>query len=415
MTHQAFRDDMLHLGAQQAGISPEAMSASTDFMTRPERKAWLKSVMDKEGINFDYLTVDEGHNTLNRKGKENSALANVIDAMSDNSPYYVNASGDPVKNDVSEVFSLLQKMDPDRYTDESAFMRKYGVDTMAAKDEMRRELARFQYPSKIDPDVIAKKTERSVGVSDGQKKALASLDEHLANARLARMTGKVDVEALKAISPESFAGVPAEQHQAVAQELQKSIGIIKASAIRKILDASPDSAKLDDVVKVATERAGKPGVVFAHSLQAVEQIKARLEREGLRVVAITGKDSAKEKEAKRRMFNPDTGDAEADILVASDAGATGMNAQRGQYAVQYDTPMTAMTHAQRQGRINRTGQKNNVELIDLVSDHPEERRARARLETKYALRDMLTTPMELLDDTGVAYFLKQRRTTDNHA
>jgi hypothetical protein len=30
-----------------------------------------------------------------------------------------------------------------------------------------------------------------------------------------------------------------------------------------------------------------------------------------------------------------------------------------------DTPQTAMTHAQRQGRIFRTGQKNNVELIDL--------------------------------------------------
>jgi hypothetical protein len=43
-----------------------------------------------------------------------------------------------------------------------------------------------------------------------------------------------------------------------------------------------------------------------------------------------------------------------------------------------------------------------------VSDHPEERKARDRLQKKYALREALTTPMESLDDTGLAFFLRQR-------
>jgi hypothetical protein len=59
----------------------------------------MRGLMEREGINFDYLTVDEGQNTLNRAGKENSGLANVIDALSHNTPYYVSASGDPIKND----------------------------------------------------------------------------------------------------------------------------------------------------------------------------------------------------------------------------------------------------------------------------------------------------------------------------
>lgn len=94
--------------------------------------------MSREGIDFDYLGVDEGHNLLNREGKENSAMANVTDALSSHTPYYVNATADPVKNDASEVFSLLQKMDPDRYTDRDAFMRKYGIDTAASKDNLKR-------------------------------------------------------------------------------------------------------------------------------------------------------------------------------------------------------------------------------------------------------------------------------------
>jgi hypothetical protein len=71
--------------------------------------------------------------------------------------------------------------------------------------------------------------------------------------------------------------------------------------------------------------------------------------------------------------------------------------------------MTAKTHAQRNGRINRIGQTNDVDLIDLVTDHPEEARNRDRLTRKYALRDMMTTPMESLDDTGLAHFIRQRQ------
>ena len=408
MTHQSFRDDMMHLGAKAAGISEGEMSDRLNAMSDGERTAWMRDLMQREGINFDYLTVDESQYTLNRAGKENSGLANVVDALSSNTPYYLNASGDPVKNDASEVFDLLRKMDPARYTDRAAFMRRYGADTLAAKDALKREMARFVYPSKIDPDVSADRRTEQVDLSAGQKAALADLDRHLSNARLARMQGKVDVDAMKAISPNSFEGVPADQHEQVARDLQANLGILKSSAAARIINAHADNAKVDRLVKLAGERKGKPGVVFAHSLEAVQQIKDRLEKEGHRVVLLTGADSATEKERKRLMFNPEAGEAQADILVASDAGATGMNIQRGQWLVNVDTPQTAMTHAQRNGRIFRTGQKNNVELIDLVADHPEERKARDRLTKKYGLRDLMTSPMEGLDDTGIAHYLKQR-------
>lgn len=413
MTHQSFRDDMLHLGAKHAGVSETEMSGRLNAMTDDERKDWMRGVLDKEGINFDYLTVDESQYTLNRAGKENSRLANVVDAMSHHTPYYLMASGDPVKNDASEVYDLMRKMDPGRYNDRAAFMRRYGADTLASKEALRREMARFVYPSKIDPDVAADRKEMKVSPSEGQKLALAELDQHFTNARIARMQGKVDVAAMKAISPSSFDGVPEDQHEALAKDLQNSLGIMKSTAIQRVLNTHPDNPNVDQLSKVAADRKGKPGVVFAHSLEAVKMLSERLEKEGHRVVTITGADSAQEKDRKRQMFNPEQGEAQADILVASDAGATGMNIQRGQWLYQYDTPQTAMTHAQRQGRIFRTGQKNNVELIDGVVDHPEVHRARDRLSKKYGLRDMMTTSMEGLDETGVAYFLKQKRSAEN--
>lgn len=415
MTHQSYRDDMLHLGAQHAGIPPAEMSSLMGKMTGEQRKDWIKGVMDKEGINFDYLTIDESQNALNRAGKENSAFADVSDALGDNTKYLLHCSGDPVKNDASEVFDLMRKMDPDRYKDRAAFMRRYGADTLASKDALKREMARYVYPSKIDPDVAAERKTETIPLSAGQKSAMAELDQHFSSARLARMQGKVDVDAMKAISPNSFAAAPADQHEEIAKNLQANIGILKASAAQRVINTHADNPKVDHISKMAAERKGKPGVVFAHSLEAVKAITARLEGEGHRVVSLTGADSSSEKERKRLMFNPESGEAQADILIASDAGATGMNVQRGEWLVQMDTPQTAMTHGQRQGRIFRTGQKNNVELTDLVADHPEERKARDRLSKKYGLRDMMTSSMEGLDDTGVAAYLKQKQVNSQDA
>lgn len=415
MTHQSFRDDMMHLGATHAGVSETEMADRLNAMNDGERKEWMGAIMKREGINFDYLTTDESQYTLNRQGKENSGLANVVDALSAHTPYYVTASGDPVKNDASEVFDLMRKMAPDRYTDRGAFMRRYGADTLASKDALKREMARYVYPSKIDPDVAANRRESKVQLSDGQRKALAELDGHFTSARIARMEGKVDVAAMKAISPNSFEGVPDDKHSEVAKQLQQSLGIMKSSAVQRVINTHADNPLVDDVAKHAAERKGKPGVVFAHNREAVRMLTERLEKEGHRVVTITGSDSAQEKDRKRQMFNPEQGEAQADILVASDAGATGMNIQRGQWLYQFDTPQTAMTHAQRNGRIFRTGQKNDVELIDGVADHPEVHRARERLQKKYGLRELMTSPMEGLDDTGVAHYIKKRQAVENDA
>lgn len=402
MTHQSFRDDMIHLGAQHAGLGEAEMAAKLDTMSPAERRDWVAGVMEKEGIHFDASFVDEAHDTLNRAGKENSSLANVIEAVGHHTPYHVYASGDPVKNDPSEIHSMLQKMDPERYADRAEFMRRYGADTIASKQALQREMARYVFPTSITPDIQRQHVEAKVPLSEGQRQALDELSANMAKARIARRAGKVDVAAARAISPSSFEGVPESEHHAIAATIQKSLGIIKSSAINRIINSHPDNAKVQHAVDLVKQREGKQGVIFARNRESVEQYRKALEAIGKRVVTITGSDSAKEKDAKRRMFNPEKGDPEADILIASDAGAVGMNLQSGHYLIQHDVPATAKTHSQRNARIDRLGQKNAIELIDLVADHPEEAKARERLAKKYDLKNMMASPLDGLDDTGLA-------------
>ncbi|HET7674198.1 MAG TPA: DEAD/DEAH box helicase, partial [Gammaproteobacteria bacterium] len=409
VTHQAFRDDMIHLGADQADITNTEMRAKLDAMTPAERKDWMRSVMDKAGISYDYLNVDEGHDLLNRAGKANSALSNVIDALSANTPYYVNATADPTKNDASEAYDVLRKMDPERYPDRGAFMRKYGVNTGASREALRHEMARYFYPGRIDPGVQANKREETVPLSDAQRAAVRAADEAAANARLARMRGQVDVEAIKTLSPKRFENVDPARHEEIAKHLQPHIGLLKQSAVDRALNGGADNAKTAKLVDIAREYRGRPGVVFARSRDAVRHVADALQKEGHRVISITGGDSPTEKDRKKLAVRPEKGEAEADILVCSDAAAVGLNAQRGSWLAQYDTPDTAKTHAQRIGRINRLGQENDIDLIDLVGDHPAERRARRRLAEKYDLRDIMTSPLEGLDDTGLSGYLNRVR------
>ena len=409
MTHQSFRDDMIHLGSQHAGLDEGAMTAKLKSMSTSQRKEWAAAVMEKEGIKFDASFVDEAHDTLNRAGKEDSGLSNVIEAVGHNTPYHVYSSGDPIKNDASEVHSMMQKMDPVRYGDRAAFMRRYGADTIASKQALQREMARHVFPTTITPDVTRDRKRETVDLSAGQQKAMGELDKHLARARLAQRAGKVDVAAVQGISPGSFDGVPEDQHQAIAANLQKAIGVLKASAMNRIINSHPDNAKVAHAVSMVAARPGKQGVIFARNRESVEQYRQAMEKAGKRVVVITGGDSAKEKDRKRRMFNPESGEAQADIMIASDAGAVGMNLQSGQYLIQHDVPMTAKTHSQRNARIDRIGQKHGIELIDLQANHKEERQSRERLEKKYGLKDMMASPLDGLDDTGVAGAIKARR------
>lgn len=408
MTHQSFRDDMIHLGAQHAGISEDEMSTKLSTMTADDRKAWAKATMDHHGISFDASFVDEAHDTLNRAGKENSILANVLDSVTDNTPYYVYASGDPAKNDASEVHDLMAKMDRQRYGDRAEFMRKYGPDTLSARESLKREMARHVISNTIDSGAKRQRHHVKMELSGDQKKEIGEIDKAAARCNMARMQGTVDVEAAKKLSPEMFADVPEDQHTKVAEGVQKSAAIVRESAMKRIIDSHPSSPKFDEVVNQVASRKGKQGVVFARRRDCIETLEKRLTAAGHRVVTITGSDSAADKDAKRLMFNPESGEAKADILLASDAAAVGMNLQSGQYLMQLDIPDTAKVHGQRNARIDRIGQKQDIDLIDLEINHPSESRARSRLQKKYMLREFLLDPMDGLDDTGLSGYLRKR-------
>lgn len=405
-THQAFRDDMVHVLAQHLGVDEAAATERLMALPRGEASTLMREAWKKAGIDYQMISVDEGHGLLDRDGKPDSVLSRIVQAATDVAPYYMSSSADPVKNDVSELRSLLDKLHPDgRYADAGAWKRRYGVNTTAAAEALQREVAPWVYAAHIPNGNQVNRRTATVPLHPAQAERYAQVMTAVDRLRAARGRGEVDVDAARLLAPERFkAG--ADVH-AIAAEIGRNPGAAKEQALARVIDGAPrgENAKIQHLVASLKDHPtrDKPVVITAHLRSAVREIAEALAEAGHRVETITGSDSAAERDRKRLRFQPERGDPDVDVLVLSDAGEAGLNLQRGQTLIQYDRPPTAKSHAQRNGRIDRLGQRHpEIDLVDLTTDTPYEARAARRIAEKYELRNILTAPGASIDDSGLA-------------
>lgn len=422
VTHQSYRDDMLRLMAEHHGAeSTDAMTQRFMAADPAERKRLMQEALEGHGIPHDFLAIDEAHDALNRAGKAESALAAVLDTSMALAKYGTVMTGSPVKNDESEIHDWLKKLDPDRFGNRDEFMRKYGADVFASREALKRLTDRYIYH-----DVVPAQTTKSIvwgdpgkdgdtpsghapiALTPWQQDAIGRVDAAFQKARRARREGRVDVDAMRTLSPNSFEDAPDEEHEGIAKRLMNSLGTLKHAAHERVVNAAPPqhNAKLQHLVTLANERRGKGGVVFAHSRATVDMTKEALERAGHRVAVLTGSDNARDKARIRQALDRGA----VDIVVASDAGSTGANFQgRGEWLVNMDLPMTQKTLEQRNARIDRLGQKRAIELHHLTSDTDFDRDNYSRLERKRSLGELFQGESEMMDDTGIAKYLNLAR------
>lgn len=427
MTHQSLRDDLVYVMGKHNGMDKNAMKDKFNGASPAERKAMLREAMDKEGISFDMFTVDEAHYTTNRKGKEDSTLSNVMDALNQNVEYFMNQTATPVKNDVSEAFDMLHKIAPDKFSDRDEFIKRYGVDATFSGESLRRLIGRYNYASPTATGVKQNRAKESIQLSPAQKQAYDDVESAFRRASRAQRSGTVDIEAAKILSPNSFKGKPEEEHEELARRLQAAAGTIKEEALNRVVNTFDPAnnakiAKLTEIIEAKRydadhdkNRAKKgdraPGVVFAHNIASVDAIKEAFAAKGLRVGVIHGAMTGKEKEKVKVGFNPSNpSDRQYDLIVLSDAGATGLNLQNAKYLVNYDLPQTSWVKEQREGRIDRTGQAHNeIDYHDLVTDTPHEATKWDRVQRKKKLGEVFQKDPGALDDTGLASFLADVR------
>lgn len=434
MTHQSFRETALKLLADEAGISPDDARRRIGKEDTRGMAEWWQRAREKNGIPKHFTYIDEAQLVTEREGQEASLLNRITRAVSHplNATHLLLGSATPHKNDESEVWSHAAMLQPERYGDKATFMANHGADLDKNPDAIRREMDPYTYSARIDPEGVDRTDSDNPRIEDGRKVGhggpIELTGEHKAavdkigtaydKARKARAKGGVDVEAIQALSPDRFEGAPKEDHERIARDLQSSLGILRESAMRRAVNqTAPEhnqkikamtEAIQHDLASEWTDRKGKkqkgrPSIVFTDSKKEAEMITEHLKKQGIRAATYHGGLNSAEREKVRRGFQPEAGGkALHDVIVSTSAAEAGVNLQRAKVIHHYDVPQTAKSHAQRSGRAYRQGQEGNVDVHNWYTNAEYEQNALRRLDRKAGLASVFESPIENLDETGIA-------------
>jgi superfamily II DNA/RNA helicase/cold shock CspA family protein len=127
-----------------------------------------------------------------------------------------------------------------------------------------------------------------------------------------------------------------------------------------------------------------PTIVFCRTKRGTDQVAKKLDRTGVRVLALHGNRSQNQRERALRAFS----DGDIDALVATDVAARGLHVDDVACVVHYDPAPDLTDYTHRSGRTARAGATGTV--ISLVQ--PDQRHETARIQRALGLRPRLTTP-----------------------
>jgi hypothetical protein len=396
-----------------------------------------RQALDANDIPNHFTYWDEAHQGTHRSGTDPSGInlaLRVTTHPANSQGGMMLGTATPHKNDTSEMYSMASILDPHKYADQHQFMQAFGRDVEHAPDAIRRELSHLTYSASIPPQGVERHDTDNPSIHEGRKvagngplelnpehqKLVDRVGELYQRARKAHRDGRADIEAMRELSPGRFNAAPEAEHEGIARDLQRSLGIVKESALRRAINRAPPEVNtklqaMTAVVKHDLEhgewthrdtgatRKGKPSIIFTDSKAEADMIHEHLRSQGVRSALYHGGLNAKERESVRLGFNPEAGaEPEHDVVVATSAAEAGINMQRGKVIHHYDVPLTEKSHNQRSGRAFRQGQKGDVDVHNWHTATDYDDRGRRRLQRKSGLASVFQSAVGNLDEHGIA-------------
>ena len=218
----------------------------------------------------------------------------------------------------------------------------------------------------------------SISIAEVKVAVLDEADEMLA------LGFTEDLEAILAELPDTrqlvfFSATMPPRIMALTKKFLRSPKHIEIEAKQRTLDTTnqtyyevPNGKKLDALARVLDMETPGPTIVFCRTRQETNDLSENLRLRGYQTEALHGDMNQAERDRTMRKFR----DGQADLLIATDVAARGLDIDTVTHVINYDIPFDVEQYIHRIGRTGRAGRSGDA--ITLVT--PRERNKLRNIE-----------------------------------
>ena len=325
-------------------------------------------------LGFDLVILDESQRIKNWATKTSAAIKRL------KSPYAIVLTGTPIENKLEELYSIMQVIGQFRLPPLYLFLRQYQVVHESGKvigyknlHEIGKQLSDVllrrrkkdvlkQLPARVDKTLLVAMTRQQTDIHDGLKTDVAQL-------------------------------VLKWQRQHFLNENDRKHLMLLLGQMRMVCDSTyilDQKTRYDTKVletmcileEFFANGAHQKAVIFSQWERMTRLIRMELEDRGIGYQYLHGGVPSKLRGGLLDTFREDPN---CQVFLSTDAGGVGLNLQSASLVINLDIPWSPGLLEQRIGRVYRMGQKNAVQVINLVSKGGIEERLIGVLKFKDSL------------------------------
>lgn len=327
---------------------------------------------------WDMVVVDEAHRLKNQKTL-NWRFVNSIQKK-----YLLLLTATPIQNDLRELYNLVTLLKPGQLKTFSQFKRSFMQDKHSPKNTTQLKAALSE-----------------VMVRSGRRESLLPFPKREVRTLLVELSQpeRVYYNAVLESMRQAYRAMPKEKRnmlplilvlREVCSHPSTALKSLKAMCGKKYMRTltqqsvrewgeqvrSVTPAKVNALLGFLRKRT-RPAIVFTEFRETQRELMRVLEAEGYPCHAFHGGLDPQEKEEVIAAFRERGG-----LLVSTESGGEGRNLQFCSTVINYDLPWNPMRVEQRIGRVHRLGQRQRVEVINMVLEGAIDRYVLYLLEKK---------------------------------
>jgi SNF2 family DNA or RNA helicase len=363
---------------------------------RPKGKAFAKAVQDKDLVVTSYqlvfrdvkdlqtvswqgVVLDEAQNIKNPEAKQSQAVREL------ETNFRVALTGTPVENRLSELWSILDFLNPGYLGPKNFFQRRFAIPVEKYGDTSSLKTLR----SLVQPFILRRlKTDRDI-IQDLPEKQEMNVFCGL-TAEQAELYQKLVEESLAEI--ESSEGIQRRGQILALLVKLKQICNHPAQFLKEAsLGNQHRSAKLLRLEEMLEEviSEGDRALVFTQFAEWGKLLKPYLEKQFNReMLFLYGSTSKNQREEMIDRFQNDP-QAPRVMILSLKAGGTGLNLTRANHVFHFDRWWNPAVENQATDRVFRIGQTRNVQVHKFVCQGTLEEKIHDLIESKKALAEQV--------------------------